>query len=287
MIFNNQEWYDIPGYNGKYQLNKRGQVKSNTVISKGKLLAISETNGYQRVKLNNHYVSLHRLVAKTLIPNPKQLEQVNHIDGNKQNNNVDNLEWISRSDNQLHAYKLGLQKPKRGKENSQSKTIQQFDLNGKLLNEFYSTKEAGKILGFPGSLISSIVNGHRKQKSDYILKHKETNYIIEEIQGEIWKSVNKEGFRDYQISNMGRIIGMDGKLKTIFYKRYPTVRLRNDSFLVHRLVAETFMPNFDETHVVNHKDENKQNFKLENLEWASHSENVKYSIDLKEKRKEL
>lgn len=280
MIFNQeQEWFDIPGYNGKYQINKNGQVKSNTKLSKGRLLTTQINSGYVRVKLNESYKSLHRLVAITFIPNPNNLEQVNHIDGNKQNNSVNNLEWICRSKNQLHAYKTGLRKPTSGKKSPQSKIVQQFDLNGKLLNEFASNNIAGESLGFGGSYVCMLISGKAKQRnSTYILKYKEENYTIEEIPGEIWKPINKEGFRDYQISNLGRIIGLDGKLKTIFYKRYPRVRMRDKAFLVHRLVAETFMPDFDESMVVNHKDEDKQNFKLENLEWVTQSENVRHSL---------
>ena len=76
---------------------------------------------------------------------------------------------------------------------------------------------------------------------------------------------------------MGRVIGLDGQLKTIFNKRYSSVRMREKSFLVHRLVAETFMPQTNLELVVNHKDENKLNARLDNLEWVTYSENVIYS----------
>lgn len=71
-------------------------------------------NGYARVELwvdgKGRKYLLHRLLAKTFIPNPKNKPQVNHIDGNKLNNNLSNLEWVDQSENQLHAYKNGLQK---------------------------------------------------------------------------------------------------------------------------------------------------------------------------------
>ena len=74
----------------------------------------TDNKGYYRCCLskngNNKTVKVHRIVAETFIPNPNNLAQVNHIDGNKQNNNVDNLEWCSQSENMKHAYKNGLKK---------------------------------------------------------------------------------------------------------------------------------------------------------------------------------
>lgn len=71
-------------------------------------------NGYIRVELHNNGVSkkflIHRLLAQAFIDNPNKKEIVNHIDGNKCNNNLDNLEWCTRSENQLHSYRCGLQK---------------------------------------------------------------------------------------------------------------------------------------------------------------------------------
>jgi|SaaInlV_125m_DNA_1040241.scaffolds.fasta_scaffold00029_63 predicted transcriptional regulator len=277
MIFNPNNWYDIPGYNGKYQINTIGQVKSNTAKSKGKLLNITENNGYNRVKLESTIFQLHRIVALTFLQNPNNLEQVNHIDGDKSNNTLENLEWICRSDNQKHAYETRLRTPTKGRKSPQSKTIQKI-VDGIVVAKYTSTSNASKELGLSQSLISMIISGKRNQRKEYTLKHKKVDNCIENLPNEIWKPVNKKGFEDYKVSNMGRIIGLDGKLKTLFNKRYLTVRMRDKSFLVHRLVAETFIPTLDESLVVNHEDENKHNACLENLEWVSQSYNVIYSL---------
>ena len=277
MIFNPDSWYDIPGYDGKYQVNTKGQVKSNTKKSKGKLLSISETNNYHRVKLNNKSVSLHRIVALTFLPNPKNLPQVNHIDGDKSNNTLKNLEWVCHSENQKHAYETGLRHPTKGKKSPQSKIIQKI-VNDKVVAEYTTTAIASEELGLSSAAISMIISGKRNQRKEYTLKHKKVDNSIENLPNEIWKSVNKKGFEDYQVSNMGRIKGLDGKLKSLFRKKYLMVRMRDKSFSVHRLVAETFIPTQDETLVVNHKDENKHNACLENLEWVTQSYNVRYSL---------
>jgi hypothetical protein len=111
MIFNPNKWYDIPGYCGIYQVNTQGQVKSNTTHSKGKLLTLQKSNGYHRVTLYKNrrgkHCAVHRLVAETFLSNTNKLSIVNHKDGDKINNHIDNLEWVTQSDNMKHAWNSG------------------------------------------------------------------------------------------------------------------------------------------------------------------------------------
>jgi cytosine/adenosine deaminase-related metal-dependent hydrolase len=80
-----------------------------TVIgSRGKPLKHKEHNGYIKVRLKSGWVPLHRMLALKYIPNPDNLETVNHKDGNKLNNSLDNLEWMSRGDNLKHAMQHNL-----------------------------------------------------------------------------------------------------------------------------------------------------------------------------------
>ncbi len=69
--------------------------------------------GYKRIKLFNKEYLAHRIIAETFIPNPENKPQVNHIDGNKTNNDVSNLEWVTSSENRRHAFDTGLAKPTR------------------------------------------------------------------------------------------------------------------------------------------------------------------------------
>lgn len=125
-------WKDIPNYEGLYQASNFGRIKSiqyfnhanNKIYPREKILKpILNEKGYCRVDLSKSGESkrhrVHRLVAKTFLPNPYNLLEVNHIDGNKQNNNVNNLEWCSRSHNMKEACKLGLViPPKRTKKHN-------------------------------------------------------------------------------------------------------------------------------------------------------------------------
>ena len=97
--------------NGTALVNGRTIHKDGTVIGlKGKPLVhnVSHKDGYLRVSIfRSRYITLHRLLALCFIPNPEGLETVNHKDGNKLNNSLDNLEWVSRADNLYHAMDAG------------------------------------------------------------------------------------------------------------------------------------------------------------------------------------
>lgn len=112
----NEEWRDVKGFEGIYQVSNLGNVRSLSRLDarghsiKGKMLStnVPIKAGYPCVNLKNGKhkrlaVPIHRLVAENFIPNNDDLPQVNHIDGNKMNNSVDNLEWVSCSDNIRHA----------------------------------------------------------------------------------------------------------------------------------------------------------------------------------------
>ena len=103
-------WKPVVGYEGYYEISNLGNVKS---LRFGKILKPSNSGGYAHIALVSdgtpRYFLVHRLVATSFIPNPHNKLEVNHIDGDKKNNCVDNLEWVNRSENQSHAVHSGLQ----------------------------------------------------------------------------------------------------------------------------------------------------------------------------------
>lgn len=144
-------WKDIKGYEGLYQVSNLGKVKSLKrkrfnyrlqkiiEVNKEKILKqFSDTKGYLLVILQDNKFrktyKVHRLVSETFIPNPKNLPQINHIDGCKENNIWTNLEWCDGSYNVKEAFRLGLSK--KGKYHYNSKKLEQYDLNGKFIKRW-------------------------------------------------------------------------------------------------------------------------------------------------------
>ena len=113
---NLKKFKDIKGYKGIYCINKDGLIYTHNYNRF--LKPFPDKNTYLRVLLSkNSSIKnkiVHRLVAETFIPNPKNLPQVNHKDGNKQNNNVNNLEWCTNLQNIRHASENGLLRGRKG-----------------------------------------------------------------------------------------------------------------------------------------------------------------------------
>ena len=170
-------WKDIKEYEGKYQVSSLGRIKSlyrwngKAFYSREHIIkSYINKNGYVYIALmknnKNKNCRLHRLVADAFIPNPENKPQVNHIDGDKTNNRVDNLEWCTQSENEIHAYNNGLA----NNDNQKIKLIQ-YDIQGNLLNVYNSLKEASDKTGVNISKISHCINNkykYRNKKEKYI-----------------------------------------------------------------------------------------------------------------------
>lgn len=146
----NERYLDIPGYEGYYQASNHGNIKS---VRNDKILAQSvNNNGYMLVSISvngkHEMKTVHRLVAKAFISNPKGYRDVNHIDGNKKNNKSENLEWVKHSDNIKHSYHVLKQKRNNVK-------VRCVDTQ----REYESIREASIQTGINVSSIGHAING--------------------------------------------------------------------------------------------------------------------------------
>lgn len=156
-------WKDIKGYEGLYQISNLGRVKS---FYSGKILkGIKATNGYLNVRLYKngtpHGLSIHRLVAQAFIPNPENKPEVNHIDEDKTNNKISNLEWNTRLENMRHGSIIQRkQKPVLAISNSM-----EWDYY------FNSLKEAAETLNLHASNITAVLKGRYKQTGGFYFEY--------------------------------------------------------------------------------------------------------------------
>lgn len=170
------KWRQIKGYEGLYEVSDTGLIKAlHKRVDRGKCHRTwkehiracgADNNGYLRVSLSkdgmNKTYKVHRLVAEAFIDNPHNLPQVNHLDGDKTNNHVNNLEWCTRSENMKHACKLKLKRCD-GEFNSQSK-LTQADVNEirlvyKPRHKEFSTVALAKKYGVHRKTITRVVTG--------------------------------------------------------------------------------------------------------------------------------
>lgn len=156
--------------NGNFVVCSDGTIFN--IKYKGKLGSIhivpqrDNGNGYMKVNLGHKSYYVHRLVAEAFISNPNNLPQVNHKDENKKNNSVDNLEWCDAKYNSNYGTKIErfIEKNTNGKK---SKKVYQYTIDGELVNEWKSTMDVQRTLGYKNSCISSCC---RKTKYNHTYK---------------------------------------------------------------------------------------------------------------------
>lgn len=163
-------WKDIKCYEGYYQVSNLGNVKNSRT---GRLIKPHKKCGYLQLllckngKIKHHLV--HRLVAEAFIQNPDNLPIVNHVDENKINNCVDNLEWCTQKYN--INYGTSLQK----RTISKSKPVEQYTIDGQFITEYQSAAEAERKIGIGNSHINACCQGKRKSAGGFIWKFKSPN----------------------------------------------------------------------------------------------------------------
>lgn len=213
---NNEIWKPIEGTDGRYEVSNTGKVRNLDYHNKGEVKEIAQrisNNGrvlvtmFIRGKRGDY--SVHRLVGKAFIPNPDNLPQINHIDGNPKNNNVENLEWCDAFYNMQHAYRTGLMENARKAakitvrhlvEKSKEKMIPitVIDMNTAKYHKFDGINQAAIHLGLNCPDIVQVLSGRYHSTRGYAIVRghevDESNVIaiIEKVKSEIEEGYNKQ-----------------------------------------------------------------------------------------------
>lgn len=184
--FENFEGYEVDSDGNVYSYIKHIRDKKKGIYigrsihmdNEQEIKGSIDSKGYKYIDIRNKVVErkcpkLHRLVALAFLPNPYNKPQVNHIDGNKLNNRIDNLEYVTNKENRQHALESGLKK-------EIGYNVAQYDLNGNLLNVFVTAREALEHLGKPPNSgnIGRAINGNRKTAYGYVWEQYEGSTTI-------------------------------------------------------------------------------------------------------------
>jgi len=250
-----------------YEISTFGSIRNSK--TKRVLKINNKKDGYSCISLNSKTYRLHRLVAVTFINNPDNKLTVNHIDKNKHNNNLDNLEWATYSEQALHSKNVN---------SNNNRGIWQIDIKtNEKIKKYDTIKEAGiYVKGNENAFknISSCALGKTKSAYGFKWEYKKQNDIIDEL----WKLFKSEKMRgeNYYVSNFGRIKNKDRILKPVIDNNgYYNVNCK----CIHIIVANAFIENPNNYNIINHKDGNKLNNNINNLEWVTQQMNVIHAIN--------
>lgn len=257
----------IDGELTNYHVSIDGQIRvANTL----KVCSPSITNGYKTFQITHngkiYRKSIHRLVAEAFIPNVEGKKQVNHINHNRLDNRIENLEWVTVSENIKHSHQ------KAGRKSCRIPVIRR-DLDGTEVRYEYVIQAIAEF----GAGVSKCLAGRQKQtRGGYTWTYENAREKIEIDLNEFKPVQNHPNF----------LISRDGRFYNSVRKKFLTpgqrtaymcVIMNKKCYNIHRLIALHFIDkpeNYKDNWVVNHKDSNKLNNSIDNLEWVSTSENI-------------
>ncbi len=251
-----------------YKISNEGKIYS---ISRNKMKNLTLRRGYYTVRLSNIVAKtflVHRLITTLFIPNLENKTSVNHKDGNKLNNKVSNLEWCTNSENISHAYKNKLNKGAR------IRKICKLDNEGNVLKVYDSMGEAARTENIGRGHLSAVCCGKRKTTGGFRWKY------FEEKAPQVINNEERKPFRDshYEIDRLGNIYNritekyLAGHFQhgeRVFYLRIDNKKHR---LTQAQIIAETFIEKSSENACVTHKDGDKLNNDINNLEWVTRQE---------------
>jgi len=275
-------WKEV-SVNSNYEISILGNIRNKNTK---KILKLNNSNnGYLTVILSKNNIPkgylVHRLVALTFLPNYYNKETVNHKNKIREDNRLWNLEWSTMKEQNIHK---NINKVKTTFYMCTMKSIWRIDINTNEKLEKYNNLTEAQDWCIKNNLSNSkyVKNGislAASGKRNYALGYKweyEKEFDIENTE-EIWKEIPEtliNGYKNIFISSFGRVKYSNGIISNGYnFSNYIGLSIGGKNYKAHQLVAKVFLPNPYNKLVVNHKDGNKLNAKLDNLEWNTHKEN--------------
>jgi hypothetical protein len=307
-------WKDIPNFNGYQASTlgaiksiDRKIIKSDGVSIRRKGMQMKLTKRRNIHGRETFYVTLcisgkqitrgvSTLIAETFLVKPINSSifslQVGHQDGNPLNNSLPNLKWETPAENMQHAHKTGLIVYEKGGKHFNAKKIIQLTMDGIMIKNWNSVTEAAQELKIRQENIATCARGKKMSAGGFKWKYT-TEFKSDGIvnPNEIWRNIPHTN-DEYQVSNLGRIRSVNRTVKRTdgFDVKYKSKILRQSilngycsillsgikkRFFVHIIVAEVFIgkrPSIK--YIVDHKDDDKKNNKVINLQWITRQENI-------------
>ena len=280
-------WKEIEDFDN-HEVSNLGNIRNKS--NKKILVGAVRRDNYKEVCLSKNNIPrtfrVNILVAKAFIPNPENKPTVNHKDHNRLNNNVENLEWATQKEQNEH------KRPIENRSKLHATPVWRVDKDTNEKIERYETiqkatewlKEQGLITNNKSNVVAC-TQGRRKLCGGY-----NWNYCDEEnnkYDDELWREITLESIENnrdkYSVSNYGRIKNNRNKIINGYTdeKGYKRCSLGGDGkhYRIHILVAKHFIVNPNNKTLVNHKDGNKENNHVDNLEWATNRENSQHAVD--------
>lgn len=265
-----EEWRTPNGY-APYQVSNFGRLRGGD----GKIISGSlDASGYRKSDLSlagkSKNMAHHRLVALAFLPNPERKKCVNHRNGDRSNNKVSNLEWVTVAENCARQVF-----PNRNKDLSNvRRAVRQLTLEGEFVQIWESQTAAAKGVSVSDTNIQACCAGKQKSAGGFRWENVDKPKV-ELLPGEVWVAFGYEGV-EYYGSNKGRILLKTGGVTLGSIRN--GYRIGPNNHPVHRLIATAFKPNPENKPCVNHIDGNSLNDEADNLEWVTYSENTRHAI---------
>ena len=270
-------WKHVPveGFSDRYLVSRNGEmwsVYTNKPIKLAKRGGYSSMQFYKQGIRKNCYI--HVLMAKAFIPCPGPNMKVNHINGIKTDNRIENLEWRTSSGNAQHAVDTGLKK-------IYTRPVSQYNSEGDIISSYPSIKSASEATGVDARSISAFCKGQRTTQNGIIWLYDDVEDFPQA--GDMGKQHPR--FPNYYVTPGGKIYSVKAQrymkpnlLDTGYLAIQLSINGFKQDFLINRLVAEFYIPPIPGKDVVNHINTIKTDNRMENLEWNTYSENTLHAV---------